>query len=152
AVPPQPELGHWIGMLREALPYCERPAATLPEPVTVLAAALQRRLLPAANEFAPIRNNFIGHGARALDPSDTARLVVGLAQSGAVPDLRGRMSRITPLSAVLAAMVEDGAFADMRMEAVDDGAMVPLTGAQAAEAWLDDPRHREHQSRTLPVQ
>jgi len=145
-------LGHWIGMLREALPYCERLTATLPAPVTGLAAAARRWLLPAANEFAPVRNNFIGHGARALDPADTARLVVGLVQSGTVPDLRGRMSRITPLAAVLAAMAGDGAFADMRTEAVDDGATVPLTGAQAAEAWLDDPRHREHQSRTLPVQ
>jgi len=135
-------LGHWIGMLREALPFCERLAATFPAPVAVLAGAARRRLLPAANEFAPVRNNFIGHGARALDPADTARLVVGLVQSGTVPDLRGRMSRITPLYAVLAAMVGDGAFTGMRMEAADDGATVPLTGAQAAEAWLDDPRHR----------
>jgi hypothetical protein len=110
-------LGHWIGMQREALRYCERLAATLPVPVALLAGAARRRLLPAANEFAPVRNNFISHGARALDPADTARLVVGLVQPGTVPDLRGRISRITPLSAVLAAMAGDGAFAGMRMEA-----------------------------------
>jgi hypothetical protein len=144
-------LGHWVGMLREVLPRCTSHAEKLPSPIAALTDTARARLLPAANEFVPVRNNFVGHGARALDPLDTARLVVGLVQSGRVADLRGRISRITPLSAVLAGMVRDGAFEGMQLEALDDDETVSLTGAQAAETWLEDPRHRDHQSRILPV-
>jgi hypothetical protein len=145
-------LGIWAGMLRESVKRATAGESSLPEPLKALArAASQAKLVDAAGRFASIRNDVIGHGAHALDPAETAELLVGCFETGRVRNLQGRLESIPPLAAVLKAMVERKAYDGMTLEARDGPARVDLSGAGAAETWLTDERHRHHEEAVMPV-
>jgi hypothetical protein len=144
-------LGDWANMLRQSVERCIRSQKPLPVTIVTLARAAKRRLLKATDDFKAIRNSVVGHGVRAFDPSETAELVVGCVESGKVQNLKGEIQTITPLAAVLATMVEQKAYDSMILEVGDGETCVALSGAQAADRWLGDERHRHHGSITLPV-
>jgi hypothetical protein len=136
-------LGHWASMLREAVARCLS-GASVPKPIVALASASKRKLVPAADEFVKVRNNVIGHGSRALDPSETAALVVDCLETGVVRDLRGKSMSIPPLVAVLETMASDGAYEGLSLEAGEGTTLVALNGAGSTESWLVDERHARH--------
>jgi hypothetical protein len=142
-------LGSWAGMLREAVSLCITDGSAVPAPLVKLARASKRKLLAGADEFVTVRNNVIGHGSRALDPFETATLVVGCLETGAVKNLRGDTVRVTPLATVLDAMVRDGAYEDLSLEAGEGDALIGLDGAGAAERWLADERHARHEVKVI---
>jgi hypothetical protein len=144
-------LGGWAGMLREAVTRCGRQTTSFPEPLKALARASSDALLAAANDFPAVRNNVIGHGARALDPTETANLVVGCFATGRVKDLRGGESQITPLATALESMVNNKAYEGIVLEADADGACIALTGADGIETWLADQRHDQGQHNNVIV-
>ena len=146
-------LGLWVGMLRESVNRYANDGSTLPGPLKTLARASSRKLLGAANKFAEIRNNVIGHGARALDPAETAALVIGCCESGTVRNLRGKKETITPLATVLESMVNDRAYEGIVLEVDDGGTCIDLTGAGSIETWLADGRHEpgQHKNVIVPV-
>ena len=144
-------LGDWADLLRQGIERCSNADGILPAPVTTLARAAKGKLLKATDDFKAVRNNVIGHGARAFDPSETAELVVGCLESGRIKNLKGEQQTITPLATVLAAMVEQKAYEGMVLEAGEGEAAVALTGAAAAETWLAAENHRHHDSTIVPV-
>jgi hypothetical protein len=144
-------LGGWAGMLREAVERSKAATGAIPPPLKVLARASERKLVAAANDFPAVRNNVIGHGARALDPTETADLIVGCFETGRVKDLSGKEMRITPLAAALESMVSNTAYEGIVLEADADGACIALTGADGIETWLADQRHDQGQHNNVIV-
>jgi hypothetical protein len=144
-------LGNWAGMLREAASRCAADASAVPAPLAKLARASKRKLVDAADEFVTVRNNVIGHGARALDPFETATVVVGCLETGTVPKLREGSMRITPLATVLDAMVRDGAYEGLSLEAGEGDTRIGLDGAGATESWLADERHARQEGTVIPT-
>lgn len=137
-------LGHWTGMLREATSRYND-GSSISAPLETLARASRRKLLAAADEFVTVRNNVIGHGTRSLNPKETAELVIGCLDTGKVQNLRGDLIRVTPLAAVLDAMVGEGAYDGMAVEAGVAPELFSLSGAAAADRWLADERHAGHE-------
>ncbi len=143
-------LGNWVALLRESAKYT---LETMPEgPIHSFARLCQRFLLPFANDFVEVRNQSIGHGARALDPQETARLVVGLLDMGKIRRADGTERSVKTLARTLTGLVENDAFVGWTLTALDDDRRFDLTGASATEVWLEDPRHEDHSSRSLPVE
>jgi hypothetical protein len=136
-------LGHWTGMLREAVSRYNDDAPVF-APLVALARASRRKLLAAADEFVTVRNNVIGHGTRSLNPKETAELVVGCLETGTVQNLRGDLIRVTSLATVLETMVSEGAYEGIALEAGAAADLFSLSGAGAAERWLADERHTRH--------
>jgi hypothetical protein len=120
-------------------------------PITTLARAAKRKLLETTDHFKGIRNNVIGHGAHAFDPSETAELVVGCMETGKVQNLKGGSRTIIPLATALLTMVEQKAYDGVLLEAGEGQTCIALSGAEAAEGWLNDERHRHHGGTILPV-
>ena len=143
-------LGIWVGLLREAAKWTL--SAPTDGPVHAFAQACKKQLLPFANDFVELRNQTIGHGARALDPRETARLVTGLMAGGRVKRLNGSERSVHSLAGALAGLVEAGGFAGWTLAAVDGTERFDLSGAGAAERWLKDPRHQHHHDHSLPVE
>ena len=144
-------LGDWAGMLRQSVERCSKSDNAVPAAITTLARAAKRKLLRATDDFTSIRNNVIGHGVRAFDPSETAELVIGCVESGKVRNPKGENQTTIPLAAVLAAMVELKAYDSMILEAGEGESRLVLSGAGSADRWLSDERHRRHGSITLPL-
>lgn len=143
-------LGTWVDMLREAVKRCRKPDA-VPKPLWTLACGCGE-LLDAADKFKEIRNNVIGHGARVLNPVETAELVVGCLETGRIKNLKGDLQTIPPLAAALTAMAVQKGYEGMVLEAADGESCVALSGAASTENWLGDERHIKHDSNALSVQ
>jgi len=158
-------VGTWV---HEILPEAiARVQALPPGPLPGLAATLQRHLLPFARAYPPMRNRGIGHGARAIDPRETATLVEAMLETGRLPLATGAV-KCEPLLPTLVALVKAEAFAGWRLQALAASAPAPgdgqnlgseddcidLTGAGAASHWLADPQHDEgrHQGRRLALE
>ena len=145
-------LGVWAGMLRESVTRSTTAESPLPGQLKALARAASRaKLVDAADRFSAIRNDVIGHGARALDPLETAELIVGCLETGSYRNLQGQHKSIQPLAAILEAMVDQKAYEGMNLEARDGSTQVDLSGAGAVETWLADERHRHHEAAVMPV-
>lgn len=143
-------LGHWVGLLRESAKRTKTVGAK--GPPSQLAVLVARQLSPFADDFVQARNETIGHGARSLDPLDTARLVVGLLEGGRIRRADGSEQTVRTLAQTLERLVAGDAFAGWTLSAVGEGERFDLTGTGAAESWLAAPCHAEHQGRTLPLE
>ncbi len=155
-------LGSWVGLLRETTAKAAA-ATVLPPSLRHLAATAGPALLgrrrgfrdAAADGFTPIRNDFIGHGALAFDPEETARLIAGCVLTGrvraetlAAPE---RLGDLVPLAEALKTMVDNQAFAGLTLEARNGAERLSLTGASATRHWLGDGRHAHHDDSLWPV-
>ena len=105
------------------------------------------------NDLVVARNSFLGHGAMRPNPAETAAIVAWFAarQPGdKAPDLDMQIPP-TPLAGALAHAVAAHPWDGLRLQAMDGDTEIDLTGAAALRRWHGDPRHAEHQDRTLPV-
>ncbi|MEX0953635.1 MAG: hypothetical protein WDZ83_00305 [Rhizobiaceae bacterium] len=134
--------GSWIGNLREAVQRIQARPDQYPAEVRALAEAARPDenptdgLLAGAGVFAEVRNDVIGHGARALDVLETANLVAGLVETGNLQSVRGASRRVMPFFGLLEAMVVRHAFEGMEFIVRLPEGEERLQGPDATRRWL----------------
>jgi len=107
--------GQWVGLLHEVQELAAQHA--LPPALAPLGKGkTAAQLYQAVQKFSPVRNDIIGHGARAR-PEETAALVLTCLNGGDYHTLRGTEERLIGLLPALRPLVAAGAFAGLDLVA-----------------------------------